>query len=1211
MSPPSTYTVNMSKIDILINTFIYPDLLMYGKSIYPVLKGFIPRSATYAELSSTSGLQNQVHMSKRKKWFLLLLSSFVALIVIFILLLPTLLSTNAGKNALIKLVERKDSKLSIEDLSLSWMGNQEIKNFSFSEEGLELSFKSLSSECSFWNLIFRSGSMGTTRIDSPKIIVETKISQKKEDHLKEVETKKSKKEEVWSDFRGHLIATNGNISINGEFITITDLFLDIAWGKETQFKIEGNTKQNALSGNFSVQGKKEESFEGSAVINNFPIEGFDRLMGTFYPKYQGILLATLGDTLNANLAVVPDKDALNISMSVLSPRLNASIKGESLKNALNLTIQSTLKYQGEEPASVQGTLSIRDFFGERSFPTCDLNFHRLPLTFIDTLNNTHLVTYLGKTANGKILKSNEKLTLSASTPLLQFPLISLTLGKTANLVAPSSFTYLITPTLYKEIGHPFNLQGTINTLSIPMKEDAFLFSKMAFDTSIKGEKIALKDFELPFINAQLKGSSLDTIQFNGETQVNFVSGSWQQWILGKAPQVKANGILSLKDKLEVSPLEIILDGKKIEGAIKNDTFFLAKRFQADFLLEPDPVNAFLSKEDLSVLLNKPFPLYLEIEPSEIPLKDGFQNALLKGKGSIKSLSLVNSTNNYLFELKNALVTFYLDGKKSSHLIHFEGDTSGKVEIDLAAKNISDLFSSPDSIKASLNKFSSEIADVFLQTKGHLPDMIGPTFDLKYGMEKEVIDFYFDSKTLTCDGSFIAKDTFEIRSSRQPLQISWNLSEKSYNAFRLWQNPSAPPSPFQIDGVGTLKVQVSSLSLPLKEKGTFFPKVSFNLFESTFNANMQLDDLKLKHGRTKELGELKRFDFDVAKKSLGNEPLAFKFDGNLSPYGKEKSGQIQGEGSMRDFLSQSGRLDFSNITTSIHASIKNLPSLFIDALANSEFPPSAFLGEIFNATLDTEIKKSQGKINMEVDASACHATFSGIVSNNFLYLHDPIKAVFTVTPELNHLLAKSANLVIVAIEKPITLLIHDKGFSVPLKNFSTQNMSFNYGQLDLGEILAQNTGSASEIGGLFKLDARGNQSFWFAPSEFQMKQGKLYVDRTEILYNRAYQLCLWGDINFPRKYVDMILGLTAGALRSTLGIQGISDDYILKVPVEGRFGNVKIDTGAATGKIGFLIARKQVAPQFGRWGKVLGAIGDLTDDQSDVPPPKPPFPWQQP
>ena len=105
------------------------------------------------------------------------------------------------------------------------------------------------------------------------------------------------------------------------------------------------------------------------------------------------------------------------------------------------------------------------------------------------------------------------------------------------------------------------------------------------------------------------------------------------------------------------------------------------------------------------------------------------------------------------------------------------------------------------------------------------------------------------------------------------------------------------------------------------------------------------------------------------------------------------------------------------------------------------------------------------------------------------------------------------------------------------------------------------------------------------------------------------MALWGDINFVRRYVDMILGLTAQSLKAALGISGLDPSYVLQVPVKGPFGNVQVDKGTATSRIALLIARKQVAPRAGVWGQVFGAIGGMADDQSDVPPPKPPFPWQ--
>jgi len=482
--------------------------------------------------------------------------------------------------------------------------------------------------------------------------------------------------------------------------------------------------------------------------------------------------------------------------------------------------------------------------------------------------------------------------------------------------------------------------------------------------------------------------------------------------------------------------------------------------------------------------------------------------------------MVNPVNRYPFNFRNVQVDFDLDGKKNAHVVHFEGEalengsTAGKLDLTLVGNGkASELISSPSTVKASLSNFSSHIADVFFKTRGQLPDLIGPSLDLKYAMGtaggRQNLDIQIESNGLTLDGAFYAGETLELRSPRKPLKIRWDLTEKSYDAFRRWRNPNQQITSnnplFTIDGSGVLKIQISPFSIPMIDQDKGFPKPDFNLFGSHFDVNVRVDDLKLKQGRTGATTVLEKFDFDIVKKRVGNNPLTFKFNGSVSPIGERKSGLIQGSGTITDFLSSAGTLDFKDVSTSIHARIRNLPSVFVDALSKfdeaSGFPPSAFLGDLFNATFD------------------------------------------------------------------------------------------------------------AEVGGLFKSESKGNVSLWFAPAGFNMNRGKMYVERTEILYNKAYQVCLWGNIRFPKRYVAMTLGLTAQALRSALSIKGINDNYVLKVPVEGPFGNVEIDTGAATGKIALLVARKQIAPKAGIWGPVLGPVGDLADDQSDVPPPKTPFPWQ--
>ncbi len=1258
-------------------------------------------------------------------------------VILFAALLPTILSSDAGTNFLIKTVERSTGgQLKIQDLSLSWTNKQQIEKLQFNEgKGFEITFDSLTSNCSFWNLLFRRGSVDNTHIENLTISAYPKVSQKKVDALKETRKAIEKpKGKFWSDFSGHLTISNGRVIIkNGgsHTISIYGIKVDLDIGETASFLFEGKTRKGELLGTFFSQGSWKELLEGTAMFDNVPVEGLDQVISIFAPKYQGLLLAALGDTLNADFRSTPNGGGLKVEINVCSPRLlvdlnptykngmfilsapgrvaltlnpllfnhfnknvslqndaqteirieegsvpfarnrfdfsqttvvgslyfsggqfllgeiqktlsidelNANFRAAVLKELIQMRLKSTMQYQTGIQSSISGTFSIQNILKNPSYPILNLNIDNLPLSLVDHFSKHSLVAYLGDAFSGEIAKTQNSITLNGKTPLLNFQNTSFTLSDVARLTKPSTFTYLVTPNLCENFMHPFKIEGTLNALSIPISEERFILQNTNFDLNLTSKQIevinlfALGNASLLSLCVNLEGTSLGSFQFDGSTTLDYQDQTWGYSILGKNVGVKASGKTKIGDKFEISPLNISLDGRKFKGdiaaAIEKNTLVLTKGLKMTFLLEPSQINPTLSGESEYPLLTKTTPLQLEIKPSQIPLKkEVFSSLSVKGVGKIANLDMVNPVNHYPFNFENVQVDFDLNGGGNIHVVHFEGDalenssTAGKLELTLVGNGkASELISSPSTVRVSLNNFSSQIADVFFRTRGHLPDLIGPSLDLKYAIaavgERKNLDIQIESSGFTLDGAFYVGKTLELRSPRKPLKIRWNLSEKSYNAFCRWRNPNqqiASNNPlFIVDGSGVLKIQISPFSVPLKDQGQGFPKPDFDLFGSQFNTNVYIDNLKLTQSRTGAATVLEKFDFDIAKNQAGNTPLTFKVNGNISPLGERKSGEIQGSGTIKDFLSSAGTLDFKDISTSIHARVRNLPSVFVDALSRfdkaSDFPPSAFLGDLFNATFDAEVEKSQGKIRMNVDASACRADFSGIISNEVLYLEDSLKAVFTVTPQLNDILEKSANLVVVAMEKPITLYVHDEGFNVPLKDLHIKNMSFKHGQLDLGQILCKNIGSTSELGGLFKFESKGNVSLWFAPAEFNMNRGKMYLNRTEILYNKAYQVCLWGNIRFPKRYVAMTLGLTAQALRSALEIQGIDSNYVLKVPVKGPFGNVEIDTGIATGKIAFLIARKQIAPKAGIWGQVLGAVGDLADDQSDVPRPKTPFPW---
>ena len=273
----------------------------------------------------------------KKKWWVTIPAIFLILIILF---LPTFLSTESGKRIIIGMVERKTGgNLEIGNLSLGWFSDQEIDNLQFSDQkGRQITLNKLTSGSPFWHLLMRRGSIGNTQIDSPKIIFSTKEATKAPSE--KIPLKKAKgKKTIWSNFKGHLVITNGTITVrNG--MTLDDLYLDINMPKSNAIKgviIYGKTRQNNVSGSIDVKGKMDRWFEGNANFTNLPVEGLDRIFSLLYPAYQGLLLESLGDSVNVQIESIASGNQLNLNLSLLSPRLLVDLKPIYSENQFILT----------------------------------------------------------------------------------------------------------------------------------------------------------------------------------------------------------------------------------------------------------------------------------------------------------------------------------------------------------------------------------------------------------------------------------------------------------------------------------------------------------------------------------------------------------------------------------------------------------------------------------------------------------------------------------------------------------------------------------------------------------------------------------------------------------------------------------------------------------------------------------------------------------
>ena len=481
-----------------------------------------------------------------------------------------------------------------------------------------------------------------------------------------------------------------------------------------------------------------------------------------------------------------------------------------------------------------------------------------------------------------------------------------------------------------------------------------------------------------------------------------------------------------------------------------------------------------------------------------------------------------------------------------------------------------------------------------------------------------IDLNFRSEKLKAKGFFQVSDKeLTLKSSKDPLVIDWKGSKELWNVFASLQKKNLFKKEVSFKGVGdfSLKAKATELTLPVKEKGRWVPQFDFNPYLSLFEIGLVLQDLKLSDKHSKILSELKELDLKLSKPRKGGD-LSFDMSGEVRDLEQGKDlATIDFKGDFKQFFTPDGSLDFKNLSTSIKGNVSHLPSIYLDALMSfsidSDFLPSTVFGTFFNARVDGEIEKAKGHFNLAVKASALEANISSEIRDGMVFLNRPLIAKMKITEKFTHTLAANAKMTVIPKDEPITVEISPRGFYIPFKDFQLKKANFSYARIDLGKLYFQNSGNMREMSDIFKIDSykEATTSIWAAPMEMRMRDGLMYIERTEILYNNAYEVAIWGDINFKTRYVDMILGLTAQSLRAAFGIRKLDPDYVLKVPIEGPFGEAEVNKKVAISKIALLIGQKHLVPQNSIWGGILGAVGKALDNQSDVPKAKPPFPWQ--
>ncbi|HSX13456.1 MAG TPA: hypothetical protein VLE96_03450 [Chlamydiales bacterium] len=288
-------------------------------------------------------------------------------------------------------------------------------------------------------------------------------------------------------------------------------------------------------------------------------------------------------------------------------------------------------------------------------------------------------------------------------------------------------------------------------------------------------------------------------------------------------------------------------------------------------------------------------------------------------------------------------------------------------------------------------------------------------------------------------------------------------------------------------------------------------------------------------------------------------------------------------------------DHFNGTVKLH----EIPTIFIAKLLKADILPI-----VLGPTVNLNGTFSQGTLSIHFSSPLAGASINAGITNNKVSLTEPIRATLQLTDDFRNELLKHISpsmLTDFSLKNPVTLYIPSGSFRLPFSHLEITNAELNLGQARLrsGETLRSTLSIFKKIGKRFDI--------WFTPITFSIQGNALHLERFDALLDQSVHLCAWGELRNHK--VRMMLGIPSDTIKSSFGIQTLSSNYVLTIPVHGTLQHPKFDTGPAIAKIAAMSASKEIPSKA---GKIFGGALNLftqAQGEDDIPPPKRPFPWE--
>lgn len=328
-----------------------------------------------------------------RSFFLWLGILFFLLSCLFVAFLPTLASSNWGREQIIRWINTSiPGKVEIGALHLNWGKGQSIEQLILKDPQQEivLAIEKFSTEATLWQLLSQSTHLGFTQIQELNATIKTDNQ-----GISNLQRALQKDSFTASQILPSSTMILSHVQATGYLFSDDHPF---------SLQVQGNTQKDSLEGSFQAELAlpgftssdwetlktdtehyltltKSQQAKISAHVAHFPVDLLDRFISLKYPHLNGFLHSLLGDQLNLTLDKESHAEGLAFNWTILAPFMQGDIKWE-IKNGIITLLEPAIFHFNLGPKDIH-PLTPHVMFLEFSRLQMTLPALSLPLDFLE------------------------------------------------------------------------------------------------------------------------------------------------------------------------------------------------------------------------------------------------------------------------------------------------------------------------------------------------------------------------------------------------------------------------------------------------------------------------------------------------------------------------------------------------------------------------------------------------------------------------------------------------------------------------------------------------------------------------------------------------------------------------------------------------------------------------------------------------------------